>query len=270
MVQDRALAISWPVFLAGSGFFLIVTFTLLEPDISDPLRGAALLMFWTLHVVVALVLLQSVQILLSQTPFMMKFLEWVQITLSGLIGALLFSPIAAGLDWVFGIEGQADDPSEPLIEALGGEFTGSVGLVMVVWIALNVTRLLHIRKSGPVQTQADESAPAFWDKVPKALGRDLVALSAELHYMRVHTAEGDALILYPFGQAIAELEDQGGGIQIHRSHWVSLSQVARVTRRGQGGLCLTTTDIELPVSRSRRKALETALPSMLETETSIA
>lgn len=252
----------------GSGLFLIVIFTLLEPDISDPLQGGWLLLFWTIHVATALVLLQGMQMLLLRVPFMMRRPPWVQVALSGLIGALLFAPIAAVFDWMLGVDADAEDVSEGLFEALTGEFTGSVGIVLAVWIALNITRLLHIQSAGRVATPVAD--PAFWERVPKEIGRDLVALCAELHYMRVHTTKGEALILFPFGQAIDALEDTGKGVQVHRSHWVALAHVADVKRRGQGAVCVTSKGIELPVSRSRRKLLEAAITNEDDGVTSMA
>lgn len=238
---------------------MVVIFTLLEPDISDPLRGASLLLFWAVHVASALVLLQGMQMLLAHARFVMNWSPWAQVAFSGLIGALLFAPIAAVFDWLFGVEVPDEDRSETLIQSLAGELTGSIGLVLLVWVALNVTRLLHIQAAGPHAEIEDETTPAFWSRVPKEIGRDLVAVSAELHYMRVYTGAGQALILYPFGQAVEELGETVRGVQIHRSHWVALGQVAELTRRGQGALCITTTGVALPVSRSRRKALEAAM-----------
>lgn len=256
--MDQSISISWPRFLIGSGLFLIVTFTLLEPVISDPLLGWKLLLFWALHVTTALALLQFMQMLLSHVTFVAKQSAWIQVGLSGALGSVLFAPVAAGYDWILGVD-EEDDPNEPFLDMLLGEFTGSVGIVLVVWVALNVSRLLHIQSAGPVYQLVEEHEPTFWDRVPKAIGRDLVALSAELHYMRVYTLEGEALILFPFGQAVSELEEVAAGLQIHRSHWVSLSQVEKVLRKGQGGLCITSTGAKFPVSRSRRKALEKAL-----------
>jgi DNA-binding LytR/AlgR family response regulator len=82
-----------------------------------------------------------------------------------------------------------------------------------------------------------------------------VALSAELHYLRLRTAAGEVLILYPFGKAVAELGEHGLGLQIHRSHWVAAAHVRRVDRRGQGALCTLSTGLTLPVSRQYRAGL---------------
>jgi DNA-binding LytR/AlgR family response regulator len=105
---------------------------------------------------------------------------------------------------------------------------------------------------------AEPAEPSLWLRVPRNIGRDLVALSAELHYIRVRTAAGEALILHPFGRAVAELAGTGTGLQIHRSHWVVLAHVQRIDRRDQGALCLLSTGATLPVSRQYRAALQAA------------
>lgn len=268
--MEHSISLSWPRFLIGSAVFLIVTFTLLKPVISDPLLGWELLLFWTLHVSTALLLLQGMQMLLSHVPAVAKQTPMIQVVLSGALGSLLFAPVAAAYDWMFGIDSEEDDPNEPLIDMLLGEFTGSVGIVMVVWVALNISRVLLIQSAGPADQTLVDHKPAFWDRVPKAIGCDLVALSAELHYMRVYTLEGEALILFPFGQAVTELEDAAVGLQIHRSHWVMLSQVDNVRRKGQGGVCITSTGAAFPVSRSRRKALEAGVQATVGGATSKA
>ena len=90
-----------------------------------------------------------------------------------------------------------------------------------------------------------------------------------LHYLRLRTTAGEALVLYPFGKAVADLTEAGVGLQIHRSHWVATAHVGRVVRRGQGALCTLSTGLTLPVSRQYRapllavSAASPALPASL-------
>ena len=89
------------------------------------------------------------------------------------------------------------------------------------------------------------------DQLPAALGRDLVALSSQLHYLEVLTDRGRMLVLYNLRDAVQELDGVIAGLQIHRSHWVADAHVRRLVKRGSGWVCELTTAHELPVSRRR-------------------
>jgi hypothetical protein len=261
-IRDRVVPTSWPRFLMGAGLVLTITFTLLAPNVSDGLTGVRLFLFWAAHVFGALLILQGVQVLLVRIAAVSALSPWLQVAASGLIGAAIFAPVASLLDQMFGMDAVTDDQGEALLALLVGEFTGLVGPVTVVWIGLNASRLLQI--SAPersVESPAADREPAFWELVPRAIGRDIVALGAELHYLRVHTTRGQALILFPFGQAIGQVQGVVDGVQIHRSYWVALAHVAKLERSGQGGLCTTTTGLELPVSRKRVADLKSSMTS---------
>ena len=65
----------------------------------------------------------------------------------------------------------------------------------------------------------------FLDRMPPRVGRELLALQMEDHYVRAHTEHGSALILMSLKEAIAELGD-AEGMQVHRSWWVARGAVA--------------------------------------------
>lgn len=263
ITRDKSIPTSWPHYLTWAAIILTMVFSMLMPGISDTLKGGRLVLFWSAHFVLALLILQSVQMLLMNVPTTSSRSPWGQVVLSGLIGAMLFAPFASVLDQVFGIADVTDDFSETFAERLISEFTGLVGIVMMVWIGLNATRLLQIQPRVPDAAPIRDAQPDFWNRVPMTIGRDLVALSAELHYMRVYTTQGEALVLFPFGRAVVQLENVIDGVQIHRSHWVALGHVAEIRRNGRNGVCHTTSGLDLPISRKRRQSLEAALtPSM--------
>lgn len=69
------------------------------------------------------------------------------------------------------------------------------------------------------------------------------------HYVEIRTDKGGALVLMRLADAIAETEGVAG-LQIHRSHWIAIGQVAQSVRLG-GRLMLKMKDgTMLPVSRS--------------------
>jgi DNA-binding LytR/AlgR family response regulator len=88
-------------------------------------------------------------------------------------------------------------------------------------------------------------------RLPVARRGQLIALSAELHYLRVHTTLGDALILQGFGEALAQL-GPGVGLRVHRSHWIDPRFVVGVTRDGGRMKVELVNGVALPVARSRR------------------
>ncbi|ESQ74857.1 LytTR family DNA-binding domain-containing protein [Asticcacaulis sp. AC402] len=83
----------------------------------------------------------------------------------------------------------------------------------------------------------------------------ILALSAEDHYLRVHTSAGETLILMRLYDAIRELDGIEGS-QIHRSWWVAKEAVGDV-RRSDGKVSLVLKNgATAPVSRSYVKALK--------------
>ncbi len=84
---------------------------------------------------------------------------------------------------------------------------------------------------------------------------EIYALSAEDHYLRVHTSAGETLILMRLYDAIRELDGIEGS-QTHRSWWVAKSAV-RDIERADGKLNLRIEGgVSVPVSRSYQKALK--------------
>ena len=254
MLTDRLPTLqSWPAFLALSGVVLTLLFVLLEPEPSQSLGPGASAVFWTLHVLVQIAILQVVQSGLSRIWPARWPLPVLQIAAAGLIGAAIFAPFAVWIEILLSVAGDDGAPAALTPAALANEFLNIAPPVTLVWIALNLSRLLRLPLVTVSAADAADrpAAPEFWDRVPNHLGRDLVALSAELHYLRVYTAKGDALILYPFGRAVADLPE-ADGVQVHRSHWAARAHMRGLRPRGQGGQLVLDTGLTLPVSRTYR------------------
>ena len=71
-------------------------------------------------------------------------------------------------------------------------------------------------------------APPLVRRLPPALGRDVLALEAEDHYVRVYTSVGSALVLSRLADAIAGL-GAIEGLRVHRSWWVARHAVRSAT-----------------------------------------
>ncbi len=114
---------------------------------------------------------------------------------------------------------------------------------------------------GEVQNNADDT-PLFMAKLPIAKQGDLVALSSELHYVRVYTEHGDDLILMRLSDAVEQANGKDG-IQIHRSHWVAIDAIESVSTSSNGMKVVLSNRVELPVSRSFQGAVRNAVPNLI-------
>jgi hypothetical protein len=97
----------------------------------------------------------------------------------------------------------------------------------------------------------------FLDRLPPRLGRDLLCLQMEDHYVRAHTAKGSDLVLTPLKDAIAELADTDG-LQVHRSWWVARSAVVEPVASGRKIALRLNNGLEVPVSRASVAKLRAA------------
>jgi LytTr DNA-binding domain len=105
---------------------------------------------------------------------------------------------------------------------------------------------------------APEYPPEFVSKLPAALRRDIIALEAEDHYVRVHTLHGSALILMRLADAAA-LIDSRLGLRVHRSWWVAKDGVRTLERAPGGAIARLVDDTAVPISRTYLPAARTIL-----------
>lgn len=114
----------------------------------------------------------------------------------------------------------------------------------------------------PASGDGDGEAPAeagadFLDRLPARLGRELLCLQMEDHYVRAHTARGSDLILTPLKDAIAELGEVDG-LRVHRSWWVAKDAVAEPRTNGRNLSLRLSNGLEVPVSRGSVAKLRAA------------
>ena len=113
--------------------------------------------------------------------------------------------------------------------------------------------------AAPVPAAPPLSLPGegLFDRLPLAIGRQLVSISSDLHYLQVVTRRGRATVL----GSLAEVESELGqrGLRIHRSHWVALDAIRRLHRNAQGWRCELQDGRSLPVSRRRAAEIKERL-----------
>ena len=112
-----------------------------------------------------------------------------------------------------------------------------------------IARRPRSQGDAPGPEDAIPGAGGLLARIPAHLGRDLVCLQMEDHYVRVHTMLGSVLLLMPLGQAIAEAAPIEG-LRTHRSWWVVRDAVVRA-EGGPRAMRLHLADGQsAPVSRS--------------------
>lgn len=110
---------------------------------------------------------------------------------------------------------------------------------------------------APPPAEARVATTPFLDRLPPHLGRELIALEMEDHYVRAHMTAGSTLILMRMRDAVAEMAGIDGA-QVHRSWWVARSHVAGTERDRRNVRLLLTGGIVAPVARGQIEALQTA------------
>ena len=129
--------------------------------------------------------------------------------------------------------------------------------VLIAWLTLPDDRVTAAAFVGQPAT-APEYPPEFVSKLPAALRRDILALEAEDHYVRVHTLHGSALILMRLADAAA-LIDSRLGLRVHRSWWVAKDGVRALERPSGRTIARLVDGTAVPISRTRLPAARTAL-----------
>jgi len=114
-----------------------------------------------------------------------------------------------------------------------------------------------VAPTPPAAPPAPSPTADFLDRLPPRLGRELLCLQMEDHYVRAHTARGSDLILIPLKQAAAEL-GAIEGMQVHRSWWVARAAVRAAVTNGRNTALELTNGVVVPVSRASVAPLKAA------------
>ena len=117
----------------------------------------------------------------------------------------------------------------------------AIAMAVILWVTRR--RVTSVPATDP--TSAD-----LRDRLSPRLGRTVLCLQVEDHYVRVHTSQGSTLILMSLSQAIAGLKDIEG-VQTHRSWWVARAAITGVVEDGRNLRLQLVGGLEAPVSRSR-------------------
>lgn len=89
----------------------------------------------------------------------------------------------------------------------------------------------------------------FLSRLSKPLGKDLISLQAQDHYVEAKTTMGSELVLIRLSDAIAEL-DGFDGLQTHRSWWVATKHISEQKRIDGKPFLTLNNGTEIPISRT--------------------
>jgi hypothetical protein len=245
-------------------------------------------MLWVLQTLGPIVILVYCHVLFHKSSYFDKQNPWLKLFISGLIGALLFSPIALGLDFLFGNEKYPEKLSSLILVWLD-EFIAIAPPITLSWIAINAPWLLglrfstqrsekHSEKNSEKSIKSDNSKQkneltqseqkehehhserdvGFISLLRGSKAKDILYLQSELHYLSVVCANHKELVLYNLKDAIAELP-ASTGMQTHRSYWVSYENITKLLKEGRQGSVVMSNGDKVPVSRSKFDVLKTTL-----------
>ena len=133
-------------------------------------------------------------------------------------------------------------------------------------ISLAVTTIFFLvndtlQKVSSTANESQETPIAistFYQRLPKALGTDIISLQAQDHYVEVKTSAGKELVLIRLSDAIKELGDENG-IQVHRSWWVMTKHVLEQKRVDNKPHLVLSDGSFVPVSRTYSANVKAAL-----------
>ncbi len=147
-------------------------------------------------------------------------------------------------------------PPDQAMAARFWDHLPEVMLLMALGTALSIgfLRWSDAVRAAAAPPAAPPPATPFFDRLPPALGQDLLCLEMEDHYLRVHTSRGNALILLRLRDAVAELRPVPGA-QVHKSWWVARAAVTHAERSKSGWDLVLTDGRRVPVGRSFQRAL---------------
>ncbi len=264
--------------LLAVGAVLVILFTAVRPEASMGLGFLQRLTYWSLHIGSGLAGILLASFLIRRPPVSALPVA-AAIAVTGALGAALAAPAYWAIEQVLPTSSAeiTDDWLDRFalsgtFQAVVAEYLEAVPAFIAAWFAVNVPLLLRTPQladgpppdgpgggspppDGAASRSGDsEALTEFLTALPDVVGRDVVAISSDLHYLNVHTSLGKATVLGSLKQVAAAFA--GTGQCVHRSHWVARHHVERVVIAGKDAYCVMSTGLKVPVSRRKRKAVK--------------
>lgn len=235
---------------------------LLGPFGSDSLAAPWRLFFWVGFIFAGYLIFRPVSAVARWLTEESRVPPWLAILLVAVVASLPLATIIAFA--LAGLTGGGDFWS-------GNRFPVLYGQVALVGVSIHLLMLLvfgarHAPEAkapagertaaGPAPRPGQDENP-FLQRLPPALGRDLLCLQMQDHYVEARTALGSTLVLMRFRDAVAELG--GLGVQVHRSWWAAFDAMEALERDGRAARLRLRGGATVPVSRACLPAVRDAL-----------
>ena len=152
-------------------------------------------------------------------------------------------------------------------DGLAAAFAGALPYAAAIAVIVGVIyEIVERREATAAANRSEPPAPdagepdgaaALFDRLPPAIGRDIVHLRAQDHYVAVRTTRGEALVLMSMAEAADALGARG--MRVHRSWWVAREHMRDLVYRGGAPKLVTGLGDAIPVGRSHRKTVRAAM-----------
>ncbi len=256
--------------------FLGVLFAFLEPEATKGIPYLQRQIQWFFQVGLALIILINVHVFLQRMVWFNRLNSWVKLTISGFLGGMIFTPIDVAIDVLLGLDAwPSDNGIEQQFAFLFIEMFSIAPPILLVWVAINTPRVMQLNFSRPAPVKEnvkykvveeslstedrttlqsvdeinDAGEPQIFSQLPAHLGKDVIYLKSELHYLQVVTLLGEGLILFNLKDAINQINTVIPGVQTHRSYWVADERVIDLIRKNGKTFLKTEGEHLVPVSR---------------------
>lgn len=201
----------------------------------------------------------------------LRFLYWIGLTLAGGFGAVAVdiilrkkAPNTSVWIWAALQSAGATLAVAPFVFGLHSpsSVTSILMTLFYIWvIAIVITAFgqLSTRKSEAAiaETSGPKRSPLLDRLPPKFRDAELYAISSEDHYVRIHSAAGEHMMLMRLSDA-EDLVKPLIGLKPHRSWWVAEAGVESVTRSGGKTIITLKSNTAVPVSREGAKRVKEA------------
>jgi hypothetical protein len=241
-----------------------IIMALIAPFGTAAMQPGIRLVSWPLFILAGYVIFRPVSALGNLAAAETRLPRWLTIPLIALVASL---PLAALIAFARGgmqfTEEWFGERFLTLYAQVAGLGVAIHLLMLFLFPAQRQVEPASAREPSPKTPSEPEREPepagtdAFLRRLPPAIGRDLLCLEMQDHYVEAHTSGGSALLLMRLRDAAAELGD--AGLQVHRSWWVAHGAVEAVEQEERRTLLRLRGGRRVPVSRASLPQVRAAL-----------
>lgn len=203
--------------------------------------------FWPVILLLVIVLSFFSWLVLGPLHGMFKVRLWKVSVLYIILSSVLFSGSIL-LAWPY----INTDPPMPFFSFLSRILVlFSLGTAFVIVPNYRRTSFWHYR-----QNISDNALELI---IPAAIRGSIISVSAQDHYVLITTKKGTHLHRMGLAEALGKLPENDG-IQVHRSHWVAISAMRKLDKKGNRHFVSLQNGDAIPVSAGKLDKISALLP----------